>query len=187
MRGSYLVEGVRERFACGAGPQGWRYVSSTDHGDRWDVTLDGSGRALRLVVELDGWVVEGTQDQDAVRWLRDGRVHHAAAAGFTGSCPALDVGAARRLGLQVGESRRVAVVEVTEPVGATRTVRQEWRRTADPEEGLQRYEVGDLATGERWVLHLAGEILISREGARTAWLEGLDTTVSDLTSLDWQL
>jgi hypothetical protein len=85
------------------------------------------------------------------------------------------------LALSGGESRRIALVELTEPVGAARTVRRTWTRTPSDEPDLQRYEVDDADTGERTVLHLAGELLVSREGTNPAHLLDLDTGVSEIT------
>lgn len=170
MRGSYRVGEVAERFSCGAGPAGWRYTSTTELGDSLDLTVDDDGRVRRLVAVLDGWEVRGGAVGEELLWVRGETEHRAAAAGFTGSSPAYEVAVARWLGLDVGASSRVALVELTEPVGAARTVQQSWTRTAGPEPDVDRYEVADLATGERWVLHLAGEVLVSREGRSPAVL-----------------
>jgi hypothetical protein len=58
-------------------------------------------------------------------------------------------------------------------VGAALTVHQEWSRVPGPEESVERYDITDLDTGERTVLHLAGDVLISREGQHPAHLLGL--------------
>jgi len=170
VKGSYQLGEVVERFSCGAGPLGWRYTSSTDLGDTLDLTVDDDGRVRRLLAAFDGWEVRGGAVGDELVWVRGEEEHTARAAGFTGSSPAFDLATARLLGLAVGETRRLTLVELTSPVGAARSIRHGWARTVGPEEGVDRYEVADLDTAERWVLHLSSEVLISREGARTAHL-----------------
>lgn len=173
MRGSYRVGEVIEDFSCGAGPLGWRYTSRTDLGDSLDLTVDDDGRVRRIVAVLDGWEIRGGAVGEEVLWVRGEDEHVAAAAGFTGLSPALDLAVARLLALEVGQTAQVTLVELTEPVGAARTVTHGWARTAGPEPGVDRYEVADLATAERWVLHLAAEVLVSREGVRPAVLVDL--------------
>ena len=174
MKGSYRIGSVAERFSCGAGPAGWRYVGTRAGGDTVDLTVDMAGRTVRLLAQHDGWELRGGSVGEEVLWVRGEDEHRAAAAGFTGSSPAYDLATARMLGLQVGQTRRVTLVEVSEPVAAARTVEHGWARTEGPEPDVDRYEVADLQTGERWVLHLSGEILVSREGARTAALADLE-------------
>ncbi|MGB8651269.1 MAG: hypothetical protein WCD35_11470 [Mycobacteriales bacterium] len=175
MRGRYRVGTVRERFSCGAGPEGWRYTCTNDLRDTLDLTVDDDGRVRRLVAVFDGWTVRGGAVGGEVLWTRgdDGVEHRADAVGFTGTSPAFDVATARLLGLEVGQSRRLALVELTEPVGAARTVQRSWTRVPGPAPDVDRYDVADLATGEGWVVHLSGEVLVSREGARPAVLEEL--------------
>ncbi|MGZ6826300.1 MAG: hypothetical protein ACXVGH_05865 [Mycobacteriales bacterium] len=163
MKGRYRVGGVVEVFTC----DDERYDGRRVDGDSLVLTAD------RVVAVHDGWEVRGGVLGGELLWVRDGTEHRARAVAFTGTSPAYDVGLARRLRLGAGERARVRLVELTEPVGAARTVEQEWARGADPEEGVARYDVADLATGETWVVHLADGVLVSREGARTAWLEAL--------------
>ena len=163
MKGTYRIGEVVERFTV----DGDRYVGFRDDGDR--VELDGD----RVVALHDGWQVRGGRVGPEVLWRRGEEEHRAQAAGFTGSSPAYDVQVARALGLQVGESRRLRLVEISEPVGAARTVEQSWARVEAQEADLERYDVTDLQTGERWVVHLSGGVLVSREGARGAYLDGL--------------
>ena len=165
MKGSYAVGDDIEGFSCGSGPAGWRYVGTRAAGDSVDLTVDTSGRVLRLLVEQDGWVLRGGSAGQELVWLRGEDEHRAVAVGFAGSSPAFDLVVARMLALSVGSSQRVTLVEVCEPVAATRTVVHAWARTACEESGVDRYEVTDLDTAERWVLHLSGEVLVSREGA----------------------
>jgi hypothetical protein len=173
VKGVYRVADVEEEFSCGAGPQGWRYVGSRQ-GDSLDLTLDAAGRCLRLLATFDGWVVRGGSVGGQLLWTRGEDEHVAAAAGFTGASPAFDLATARLLGLHVGEARQVALVELTDPVGAARTVTHAWLRTESAEPDVARYEVADLDTGERWVLHLSDGALVSREGSRAAHLVSLN-------------
>lgn len=187
MRGSYQVGDVAEQFSCGSGPAGWRYTSHTDHGDTLDLTVEQDGRVRRVLAVFDGWEVRGGTVGEEVHWVRGDDEHTAVAAGFTGRSPAFDIAVARMLALEVGQTAQVTLVELTDPVGAARTVTHGWGRTEcrePPTDGavdvdrsvdrcVDRYEVADLATGERWVLHLAPEVLVSREGARQAHLADL--------------
>ena len=177
MRGRYQVADRVERFACGAGPDGWRYTATDDAGDTLDLTVDDQGVVRRVLADFDGWAVRGGALGDEVLWVRGEQEHSAVAAGFTGSSPGFELATARLLRLAVGETRRVVLVELTEPVGAARTVTRGWARTEGPEAGVDRYEVADLDSGERWVLHVAGEILVSREGPRPAHLLDVDTVM----------
>ena len=97
---------------------------------------------------------------DAVRWSRAGQEHEAVAAGFCGDDPAWDLAVVRRTALDVGARVQLALVHLDE-VGVALTVRQGWSRAADPEPDVQRYEVADLDTGERWEVHLSGDVPVS--------------------------
>ena len=166
MRGSYQVGDRVERFSCGGG----RYTSTDDLGDTLDLTVDDQGRVRRLLAAFDGWAIRGGAVGDELLWVRGEDEHTATGAGFTGASPGFELATARLLGLAVGESKRVTLIELTEPVGAARTVTHGWARTLGPEPGVDRYEVADLDTGERSVLHVAGEVLVSREGRFPAHL-----------------
>lgn len=165
MKGSYRLGAVIERFSADEE----RYVGIREDGDRVELTAGGRLEALH-----DGWYVRGGSVGDEVLWVRGDDEHSAKAIGFTGSSPTYDVALVGLLGLDVGQGRRVTLVEISEPVGAARTVEQGWARTGCDEPEVDRYEVADLQTGERWVVHLSGGVLISREGARTSVL--LDLT-----------
>ncbi len=121
----------------------------------------------------DGWVVRGGVVGGVAEWVRGEEPGSAAASGFTGSSPAYDVALARHLAMGVGERRRLALVEVTEPVGAVRTVRREWARVAWAERDVECYEVTDPDTGAGSVLHVAGDVLLSRAGPGPATLATL--------------
>lgn len=163
MKGRYRIGALAEAFTC----DDERYVGRRPDGDQVELAGD------RVVALHDGWEVRGGAAGGELLWVRGGTEHRARAVAFTGTSPAYDVQLARRLALQPGDATRVRLVELTEPVGAARTVEQSWARGPDTAEGAARYDVVDLATGEAWVVHLAGGVLVSREGARTAWLEAL--------------
>ncbi len=169
MRGRYQVGERVERFSCGGG----RYTSTDEFGDTLDLTVDDQGRVRRLLAAFDGWEVRGGSVGEELYWVRGEDEHTAKAAGFTGSSPGFDLAMVRMLGLAVGESKRVTLVELAQPIGAARTVTHGWARTEGPEPGVDRYEVADLDTAERWVLHVAGEVLVSREGRFPAHLREL--------------
>ncbi|MCU1596174.1 MAG: hypothetical protein JWO12_3566 [Frankiales bacterium] len=161
MKGSYRVGDLEEAFTCG---DGW-YLGQRPGGDRVELFPDG-----RLIVLHDGWEVRGGRTGPDVVWVRGEQEHSSVAAGFTGTSPGYDLATARLLALQVGQSRQLKLVEITEPVAAARTVTHAWARTEGTEPDVDRYEVADLDTGERWVVHLAGEVLVS---SRTAHLVSL--------------
>lgn len=168
MRGRYQVGDRLEAFSL----VGDRYVTA-------GLVLDlATGR---FEAEYDGWVLRGGAVASEALWVRGEEEHRADAVGFTGTSPAWDLAVARVLALDVRQSRRLALVELTEPVGAARTVRRTWTRAAAGEADLARYDVDDADTGERTVLHLAGDVLVSREGPRPAHLLDLDTDVSEIT------
>ena len=164
MKGTYRVGNVEEAFTTDGG---W-YLGQRADGDRVELFDDG-----RLVALHDGWEVRGGRVGPDLVWVRGDDEHQATASGFTGTSPAYDVATARLLSLAVGERRQLKLVEIAEPVAAARTVTHAWARTEGPEPDVARYEVADLDTGERWVLHLSDGVLVSREGARPAHLVSL--------------
>ncbi len=131
----------------------------------------------RFEAVYDGWVLRGGVVGAEALWVRGEEEHRAQATAFTGLSPAFDVAVARRLALAPGESRRVSLVQLTEPVGGARTVGRTWTRAVSAEPDVARYDVADADTGERWVLHVAGDVLVSREGPASAHLISLDMTV----------
>lgn len=164
MRGRYQVGAAVEDFSLVDG----RYVTG---GLQLDL------RSGRFEAVYDGWVLRGGVVGDEALWVRGEDEHRASASGFTGMSPAFDLHLAAVLHLEVGESRRLALVELIEPVGAARTVRRTWTRGVSGESDVDRYDVTDADTGERWVLHVAGDVLVSREGRDPVQLLMLDTSV----------
>ncbi|MCW2665487.1 MAG: hypothetical protein JWN57_449 [Frankiales bacterium] len=167
--GPYAVE----RFTCAPGPAGWRYTATrSDPGTgaplgRLDLTLDGAGRAVRLELAAGGWELRGGMAGASAVWRRGEAERTATAAGFTGTSPAFAVATARLLGLSVGDPRRVRLVRVGDEALAARTVEEGWARTVVTDSGglpVERYEAADLATGERRVLHLVGDVVVDGTG-----------------------
>ncbi|UGQ09549.1 hypothetical protein LO772_21750 [Yinghuangia sp. ASG 101] len=190
-----------ERFICAPGPMGWRYTGSGLPGPGGagsgssrtvDLTVDARGRPLRVELVARGWRVRGgtaaVDGAAGVLWVRgpadpdvaeepvEGR---AKAVGFAGRSPAFLVAAARLLGLAPGQSVRVRLVDLTEPVLAPHPCDQAWALTGIEEHptpigplAVSRYEVADLATGVRGVVHLAGDVVLAAPGVELEELDG---------------
>ena len=170
--GAYLLSGhdgpyALERFTCGPDGAGWRYdATRTDPGSgatlgRLELHLHGT--TTRLQVEAGGWVLRGAAGAGEVLWRRGEQERVVAGDGFTGSSPAFLVVSAR-----LGQARQ-QLVEVTEPVLATRTATQQWRRL--PEEAHDEvvvvvWQVDDLATGERRTVRLAADVVVEAPDVR---------------------
>lgn len=178
--GTYLYDdGSTERFQCAPGPAGWRYVGECSDATRVDVAVDSRWRPARIELLAGGWRLRGgISGPDAV-WLRaaadgmdDAVEHRTAAMGFITRSPALLIATARSLGLSAGSSARLRVVEVTEPVLATRTVDLDWtlHEVIEHEAGdgtvlpVEHYRLADVATGEGAELYLAGDVALSGPG-----------------------
>ena len=166
-----------ERFSCAPGPAGWRYVGTREDAasgaplGRIDLVLQANG-AVRLEVTGGDWTLRGGVVGDEVLWRRgeDERVERG--HGFTGASPSYAVVLAR---LGAGARR---LVEVTEPVLATRVVEQVWALVAqDARDGLavDTWQVDEPATGARSVLHLAGDVVLSAPGVTLRELDGVPT------------
>ena len=168
--GTYLLTdhdgpSAEERFTCDADGDGWTYAA-TRHDPvtgaltgRLHLQLDGAGATIRLHAEAGGWVLRGGCVGEQALWRRGEQEHEQTAAGFSGTSPSYAVAAARRADLEVGESRRLVLVAVTEPVLATRVVEQAWTRTA-----ADRWEAADLSTGERRAFRLQGGLVLEGSG-----------------------
>lgn len=168
--GAYLLSGhdgpyALERFTCGPTPEGWRYEAVREDPrtavvtGRLEVHLDGG--TTRLHVEAGGWVLRGAAAGGQALWRRGAEEHTAAADGFTGTSPAFLV-----LGALLGPARR-RLVEVTEPVLATRSTDQQWAALPEEQHGgvlVGLWQVDDLATGERRTVRLAGDVVVQAPG-----------------------
>ncbi|WP_217213207.1 hypothetical protein [Streptomyces sp. AC550_RSS872] len=184
---------AEEHFHCAPGPSGWRYVSQLttpagEHSGSVDLTLDELGRPLRLELHAGGWQVRGAA-LDGVTWVRtDPAGAHATegnvrAHAFTGTSPAFLIATTRLLRLTPSDSaNRVRLVALTDPVLAPRTVDQSWalvnRQTHATDNGplaVDAYEVTALDTGERHVVHIAGDVVLAAPGIE---LEDLDSPPS---------
>lgn len=162
LSGAYVLTGhdgpfAVERFTCGDDEEGWSW-SATRH-DPVSGALRGSlrlqvGGEQRLQAEAGGWVLRAGTVGAEVLWRRGPDESACVADGLTGASPAFAVATARRLGLAPGERRRTWLLAVTEPVLAPMLVAQQWARV-----GPDRYDVLDLATGERQQLRLDGDVV----------------------------
>ncbi len=177
--GAYRYDdGTVEDFQCAPGPAGWRYVGNTADGGRVDVAADSRWRPARLEMRAGGWLLRGGVSGSDAIWMRAGAddfagaaEHRTSAMGFFGRSPGLLVATARSLRLAVGASARTRLVEVTEPVLATRTVDLEWTLV---EEGVhdafgaaitvQHHRITDLATGMSTELHLSADLVLAGPG-----------------------
>jgi hypothetical protein len=182
-----------EHFHCATGPSGWRYTAQTttpggDHAGSVDLTLDQLGRPIRLELHASAWQVRGAA-LDGVTWVRtDPAGEHAqegnaAAHAFTGASPAFLIATARLLRLEPGgPTTRVRLVSFRLPVLAPLTVDQSWSlitRTAHPTDSgplaVDEYRVNDLATGDQYDIHIAGDVVLAAPGIE---LEDLETPPS---------
>lgn len=174
-----------EVFSCAPGPSGWRYVSqlytpSEEPLGRVDVTVDASWRQVRVQLAYGSWTLRGgVVGPDAV-WVRepDPVEQSLPAVGFTGRSPAFAVVTARLLSLSLLDRRRLRLAGVTEPALATLPVDEGWAlvdvASHDTESGplrVERYEVADLATAERRVVHIAGDVVLEAPGLELVDLE----------------
>jgi hypothetical protein len=180
-----------ERFSCAPGPVGWRYTSAVLAADgrtvlgQVDLTVDARWRQRRVEVRAGEWLVRGGVNGPEAVWLRtaasqvSGQPVELAeqAAGFTGRSPGFLVAVARLLHLAVGESARVRLVGLSEPVLAPITVETAWALTSvdvhDTDTGpleVERYE-----TTDRGIVHLAGDVVLAAPGIE---LEELDSPPS---------
>ena len=170
MTGRYLLSGrsapdAVERFSLTPDDGGWTYdATRSDPASgaplgRLHLRVDASGVTTRLHAEAGGWVLRGGCVGGEVLWRRGEREHDVTASGFWGTSPAYALAMVARLGLGVGERRRARVVAVTEPVLATRLADQAWTRAAP-----DRWEVEDLATGERREVVVSGGLVVAGTG-----------------------
>ena len=176
--GAYLLSGhdgpyALERFTCSHDADGWRY-----DGTRTDpvtgavvgsVELHLAGRTTRLHVEAGAWVLRGAAAHGEVLWRRGDQERTAPGDGFTGTSPAFLVACARLA------RERLHLIELTEPVLATRTATQQWSAAGRTEhDGIEvdSWQVDDLSTGERRELRLAGALVVQAPGVRLVELTG---------------
>lgn len=170
--GAYLLSGhdgayAVERFACASTPAGWQYDATREDpvsgAPLGRLELQLSGGTVRLHVEAGGWVLRGAAAGGEVLWRRGDEERSRAGDGFAGSSPAYLVVAAR-----LGRAR-LRLVEVTEPVLATRAAQRSWVHVGEAEHDgtpVQSFAVDDLATGERGQVHLAEGVVVAAPGVR---------------------
>ncbi len=187
MEGAYLLTGrstgtapVLERFTCGAGPAGWRYVATrvpagggADLGTL-DVVLDDAGAVVRAEVRLGGWTLRGGAVGPDLLWRRGEVERSARADGFTGSSPVWAVAATRRAHAAGTGPRRLRLVLLGDEALATREVSQAWSpRGGADRDGLRvtSYDVADLETGQQAAVHLAGDLVLEAPGVELVQLD----------------
>jgi hypothetical protein len=183
-----------EHFHCATGPAGWRYTAQTthangDHAGSVDLTIDGLGRPIRLELHAAAWQVRGAA-LDGVTWVRTdptgerAQEGNAPAHAFTGASPAFLIATARLLRLEPGgPATRVRLVSFQPPVLAPLTVDQSWSlitRTAHSTDlGLlpvDNFRVADLATGDQYDVHIAGDVVLAAPGIELENLESPPST-----------
>jgi len=173
-----------EVFSCAPGPSGWRYVSQTYDVERrplgrLDLTVDAGWRQVRVSAEHGSTLLRGGVVGSDVVWVRgDDEERAMPAAGFTGTSPAFTVVTARLLGLTLLERKRVHLLRVTEPALLPLDVDEGWalvdvtdHETETTPLPVERYEVADLATAERRVIHIAGDVVLDAPGLELVELE----------------
>lgn len=188
-----------ESFSCAPGPAGWRYVAAiVDPADprrpgRVDVTVDERWRPVRVELTAGGWTVRAGIVGSEVVFTRqptgadpaDPTDEQAVAAvSVTGTSPAFAVVTARLLGLRLDGRARLRALAVTGPALAV-VVRDEGWGLVDVSEHdtetrplvVERYEVADLATADRRVVHIADDVVLDAPGLV---LRELDSPPSEL-------
>jgi hypothetical protein len=184
---------AEERFSCAPGPAGWRYVSQVLAPDgsqleSVDLTVDSQWRALRLEVRAAGWLLRGGVAGADTVWSLAPEESSAApeqvapAAGFTARSPVFAVVTARMLGLAAGKPARVRLLSLSGWPGQPLPVDEGWALTdvtTHPTDTaplpVERYEVADLASGLRRVIHLAGDVVLDAPSLELAELDGPPT------------
>ena len=157
--------GVVERLRRRVDGEGWSCTAVREDAataavrGRLELRVDAAGVTTRLHAEAGGWVVRGGCVGEAVLWRRGADEGEAQAAGFCGPSPAHAMAVVARLALEVGQTRRVRLVELTEPVLAPRLVLQSWTRAAS-----DRWVVDDLDTGERRAVQLQDGLVVAGTG-----------------------
>jgi hypothetical protein len=148
-----------EEFSCAAGPAGWRYVA-TVHGPDGrqtggiDLTLDGGGRQVRLLVTAGGWELRGGVAGRETLWVRRPADSSGRSGGGRGAGDR--AGDGRRAGADAAEPAAVERAEVAagfagrSPAFLVAAVRL-LRLSAGARARLQLVEVTGPALGTRVV------------------------------------
>jgi hypothetical protein len=173
--GAYLLSGhdgpiAVERFELTGSQDRWSWTAVREDAvsgsalGRLEVHRDGAD--VRVHAEAAGWVLRAAATGGQVVWRRGEQERSAAADGCTGSSPAhLLVAAARAADGPV----RLRLVEVTEPVLATREVLQDWsaaRHEVRDGVAVVGHHCTDPATGAGGQVWLADGVVLSAPGVR---------------------
>jgi hypothetical protein len=168
-----------EAFSCAPGPQGWRYVADVTDPDgaaigRVDLTVDAQWRPVRVELRSGGWVVKAGMVGAEVVYVRlpsgevaPGEEQSVIAASVTGRSPAFAVATSGLLALAPDSKKRIKLLSITEPSAGVRVVDEGWA-LVDVSEHIteteplvvRRYEVADLATGDRAAWSIAGDVVL---------------------------
>lgn len=187
-RGAYLLAGHEgpyavERFSCAPGPAGWRYTATRERPGSpvevgsLDVTLDEQGRAVRVHVRAAGWELRGGVAGGCCLWRRGEDERSEPAVGFTGTSPVWLLAAAWLL--RPVEPVGARLVELGDESLATSTVERTWQHLGTAlHDGTEvsSYEVRDLATAERRVVHMTGDVVLAAPGVVLHELTGTPNT-----------
>jgi hypothetical protein len=179
--GAYLLSGhdgpyAVERFTCGTAGDAWRWTATREDPATGvplgRLELELRGAAQRVHAEAGGWLLRGGTAGGTCAWRRGPVERSDAAAGFTGTSPAWAVATRRLLG--AAGPARLRLVHLADEVLATRLVDEAWRSAGtELVDGVEveRWEATDLATGERRVVHLTGELVLEAPGVRLLSLQ----------------
>lgn len=188
--GVYLVETdegeLLERFTCAPGPAGWRYTA-TQHDragarlGRVDLVVAAAGPVWRLELERGERTVRVGLVGGEALWSRDGTDSRTAADLLAGDSPALLVAAARTSAPPAGHppagKGRRGVLRVGGPALAPLVAAEQWEPGGEQQQDgvvVERWGVGDLATGEVRVVAVAGDVVVAVDGPRRVDLLELD-------------
>lgn len=179
-----------EAFSCAPGPQGWRYVADVTDPDgallgRVDLTVDAQWRPVRVEVRSGGWVVKAGAAGGEVIYVRlpegevaPGEEQATQAVAVTGRSPAFAIATSKLLALEPQDKRRITLLAVTEPSAGVQIAEQGWalveveHHDAETEPlVVRRYEVANLATGERSAWSIAGDVVLEGPHIELAELE----------------
>jgi len=173
--GAYLLSGhdgpyAVERFCLSGADDRWSWTATREEpgggAPLGRLELHRDGAAVRLHMEAGGWVLRGAAAAGEVVWRRGDEERAAAADGFAGTSPGHLLAAAA---LTVAGQVRLRLVEVTEPVLATREVLQDWSAGEPEVRGdveLVGHRLSDPATGAGGRVWLAQGLVLAAPGVR---------------------
>lgn len=183
-RGVYEVAGVPEAFSCAPGPAGWRYVSDT-----LDLTCDAGFAVLRFTVRGASAAATGRRavldDGSALlSWSGPDEItRHSAVRAVDGVSPGHLVALCRLVSSPGAApvTGAVAALLVRAPSFGGLLVRRRLARVgarAHQAPGgallVETWHLDDPDTGERRVVHLAGDVVLAASGGADGDVELVD-------------